>query len=85
MLGRFMPSKSKVFKILFVVMALTSFSLNYILAKKIWNVTCADGGGYFITKIECNEISQAKFDSREYYRLQLNEALAKERQNYGIE
>lgn len=79
--GRFIPSRKKVFKTLFVLASLVSFYANYALAKQIWNVKCAEGG-YFTTKAKCEELAQAKFDAREYYRLQLSEALANERNDY---
>ena len=76
-LGRFKPSKKKVFKTLFVVAALASFYGNYLLASKIWNFKCSEGG-YFTTKEKCGEIAQFKFDSQEMYRLQRVQAMENE-------
>lgn len=79
--GKFVPSKKKVFKFLFVIVALASFYSNYALAKQIWNLKCAEGG-YFTTKVECGELAQAKFDAKEFYRLELKDAMAQEREIY---
>ena len=70
-LGRFIPSKKKAFKALFVLLALTSFYANYLLASKVWNFRCQVNGqvmGYFTTKQACGDMAEAKMDSLELAR-----------------
>lgn len=68
-LGRFIPSKTKIAKLVFVSLVASSLYLNYYLLKTFMVVKCADGG-YFITKQYCNELAQNAFDSRELARLE---------------
>lgn len=79
-LGRFKPSKKSLFKFMFVVVALASFYGNYVLASKIWNFKCSEGG-YFTTKAECGTLSEYKQDAQEMYRLQTVQAMYEDNQD----
>lgn len=82
LLGRFIPSKRKIFKLVAGLVVIGSFYGNYALLKAQYNFRCADGGGYFMQDIECAEIAQAKFDARELDReLRLKEANANYEEN----
>jgi hypothetical protein len=70
LLGRFKTSRRTKAKLLFVLLALTSFWLNYYLAKQTYNIKCS-AGGYFTTKAQCNDMAQAKTDALELYREQM--------------
>jgi len=65
LLGRFKPSKKKLAKLVFVIMALVSFYTNYALAKQVFNLRCEVNGkvvGWFTKDITCGEIAQARFE-----------------------
>jgi hypothetical protein len=71
-LGRFKTSKRTKAKILFVLLAFTSFYLNYFLARQAYNLKCSNGV-YFTNKAKCDDLVTMEFDAKELYRQQFVE------------
>jgi len=73
LLGRFKASKKTKAKILFVILAFTSFYTNYHLLKANYVITCSEGG-HFMSKAKCDELFTNRMDSIELARQQILEA-----------
>lgn len=73
--------RQKAVKLIKFQLIAVSLLLNLFLAKQLYNIECSEGG-YFMSKVRCAEIAQARFDARELARLELAEVLANERNDY---
>lgn len=72
----------RTYKILFVLISLTSIYTSYHFAKQTYNFKCSEGG-YFMKKTDCDTFAQAKFYSIENDRLQrVNEQLKETKYTY---